>query len=141
MSSQELQDRQDLQDLMVRYAMGIDERDYDSYRACFASDVEFTDFTSEPIVGIEPWVEYVQGVLDPYRATQHMLGPQWAVVDGDRAHARTDLQTQHWRKDPDGACLTLWGTYQTDAVRIDGEWKIQRHRLVTRATQLTGMPD
>ncbi len=132
MSDQAVVDRFALQDLMLNYTSGVDERDFERYRACFADDVEVLDFTPEPIVGGDAWLTYVKKALDRYSATQHLLGLQRATVDGDRAHARTDVQAQHFLNEPKGATLTLWATYETDFVRDGQQWKIKRHRLVTR---------
>jgi hypothetical protein len=65
-----------------------------------------------------------------------MLGPQLATVDGDTAHCRTDVQALHYLKDKPGTTLTLWATYETDMRRIGGEWKIARHKLVSRGTRV-----
>ena len=86
MSDQLIADRIALQDVMLRYAAGVDERDYDLYRSCFADDVEVLDFGSEPVHGGDAWLAYVKKALERYNATQHMLGPQLATVDGDTAH-------------------------------------------------------
>ena len=32
-------DRQSLQDVMLRYAAGVDDRNFEIYRSCFADDV------------------------------------------------------------------------------------------------------
>jgi hypothetical protein len=65
-----------------------------------------------------------------------VLGPQLATVNGDHAHCRTDVQAHHYLKDRPDSTLTLWATYETDMQRIGGEWKIQRHRLVSRGTRV-----
>ena len=36
----ELEDRLAIQDVMTRYAAGVDDRDFEQYRGCFADDVE-----------------------------------------------------------------------------------------------------
>ena len=61
-----------------------------------------------------------------------MLVPQFATIDGDEAHCRTDVQALHYLKEPEGEILTLWATYETDMKRVNGGWKISRHRLVSR---------
>lgn len=132
MSDQSIADRFALQDLMLNYTSGVDERDFERYRACFADDVEVVDFTPKPIVGADAWLSYVEAALERYSATQHLLGLQRATIDGDRAHARTDVQAQHFLKEPKGGTLTLWATYETDFVRHERQWKIKRHRLVSR---------
>ena len=125
-------DRIALQDVMLKYAAGVDERDFDLYASCFMENVEVVDFGEAPINGGDEWVEYVKGALDNYGPTQHMLGPQLATVDGDNAHCRTDVQALHYLKQPEGEILTLWATYETDMVRTKEGWKISRHRLVSR---------
>ena len=135
MSDQLTADRIALQDVMLKYAAGVDERDYDLYRSCFADDVEVLDFGPNPVHGADAWLEYVKEALEQYNATQHMLGPQFATVDGDTARTRSDVQALHYLKEPKGSTLTLWATYETDMERIDGTWKIKRHRLVRRGSR------
>ena len=125
-------DRIALQDVMLKSAAGVDERDFDLYASCFLENVEVVDFGEAPINGRDEWVEYVKGALDNYGPTQHMLGPQLATIDGDNAHCRTDVQALHYLKQPEGEILTLWATYETDMVRTDEGWKISKHRLVSR---------
>lgn len=133
--SQLLEDRIALQDVMLRYAQGVDERDLRLYRSCFTDDVEVVGFAEGTVVGGDAWAEFVKNALIPFGATQHMLGPQLATVDGDTAHCRTDVQAVHCMKEPEGEVFTLLATYVTDMVRINGQWKIKRHELVTRTTR------
>ena len=125
-------DRIALQDVMLKYAAGVDERDFDLYASCFTENVEVLDFGEAPINGRVEWVEYVKAALDNYGPTQHMLGPQLASIDGDNAHCRTDVQALHYLKQPEGEILTLWATYETDMIRTNEGWKISKHRLVSR---------
>ena len=137
MSNDLTADRIALQDVMLRYAAGVDERDMDLYASCFADDVEVLGFGAETVNGRDAWVDYVKKALEAYGPTQHMLGPQLATVDGDSAHCRTDVQAHHYLKDdPDDRTLTLWATYETDMGRTADGWKITRHRLVSRGTRI-----
>ncbi len=135
MSDQFVADRIALQDVMLKYTAGVDERDYDLYRSCFADDVEVLDFGPNSFHGADAWLDYVKEALEQYNATQHLLGPQFATVDGDSARTRSDVQALHYLKEPEGSTFTLWATYETDMVRIDGAWKIKRHRLVPRGSR------
>lgn len=128
-------DRIALQDVMLRYAAGVDERDFAMYGACFAANVEVVGFGPQPFHRRDAWVAYVQQALEQYGATQHMLGPQLAAVDGDSAHCRTDVQALHYLKEPAGQILILWATYETDMTRTADGWQIIRHRLVPRGTR------
>ncbi len=136
MSDRLTADRIALQDVHLRYAAGIDNRDMDLYRSCFAEDVEVLGFGEETFHGIEAWVAHVSEALEQFGPTQHMLGPQLATVDGDIAHTRSDLQALHYLADAEDTTLTLWATYESDMRRIDGEWKIYRHRLISRGTRV-----
>ena len=129
--------RMAVQDVIIQYAACIDERDFGSYRGCFADDCEFVGFGSEPIRGADAWVQFVQKTVEPFSATQHMLGPPQVRLAGEAASLRTDLQAQHFLREPRGRILTLWGTYRTDLVRTGGAWRMQRHELVVRATRMS----
>lgn len=132
------EDRIAVQDVLLRYAAGVDERDLDLYETCFADDVEVVGFGDATVHGKKPWREYVETALERFGPTQHMLGPMLADIDGDKANCRTDVQAFHCMKDPEGATLTLWATYKSDMQRINGEWKITRHELVPRHTRIDG---
>jgi ketosteroid isomerase-like protein len=121
-------DRIELQDLMLNYAAGVDERDRQRYAACFADDVEAVNFGTRIYRGRDTWVDYVWSALEKYQSSQHLLGPQFATIDGDHACTRSDVQALHFLADGGGR-LTLWGTYHTDMRRIDGRWLISRHEL------------
>ena len=134
------EDRIACQDVMLKYAKGVDERDLDLYRSCFADDVEVVGFGDETVNGGDAWRDYVANALERFGPTQHMLGPQLATIDGDDAHCRTDVQALHYLKEPQGSTLTLWATYVTDMRRMDGDWKIVRHELVSRGTKIDPAP-
>ena len=129
-------DRIAVQDVMLRYAAGVDDRDMALYRSCFADDVEVVGFGSEVYRGVDNWANYVERALEAYGPTQHMLAPMLATIDGDEAQCRTDVQALHYLKDQEGATLTLWATYVQKMRRIEGEWKIVRHELVSRGTKI-----
>jgi len=131
-----LADRLACQDVMASYAKGVDERDFELYRSCFADDVQVVGFGESNIEGADAWRDYVVGALDNFAKTQHMLGPQLATINGDFADCRTDVQAWHLMKDPADQTLTLWATYLSQMRRTDSGWKIQRHELVSRATSI-----
>ncbi len=129
------QDRFAAQHVIIRYAACIDDRDFERYRECFTTDVELHGFGTEVIRGVDAWIDFVHKALSNFAATQHMLGPPLVEMSGGSAEMRTDLQAQHFLSEPKGRIFTLWGTYRTSLVRIDREWRIKRHELLTRATR------
>ncbi|MEM9624376.1 MAG: nuclear transport factor 2 family protein [Pseudomonadota bacterium] len=136
--SEQVADRIAVQDVMLRYAAGVDERDMDMYRSCFADDVEVVGFGADVFHGADAWVSYVEQALQQYGPTQHMLAPQLATINGDEATARTDVQALHYMKQPEGQTLTLWATYNSNMRRTPQGWKITRHELVSRGTKIDG---
>ena len=134
MPSDQAADRIALQDLMLNYAAGIDERDFERYKACFAADVEVFNFGAESYRGLDAWLEYVWEALEKYSSTQHLLGPQLATIDGDLAHTRSDVQALHVTKEEAPKKFILWATYNTEMARINAKWKITRHDLTVRGT-------
>ena len=135
-SIQRLADRLACQDVMASYAKAVDERDFDLYQSCFAEDVEVVGFGEETVHGAQAWTAYVKGALERFSKTQHMLGPQLATINGDRADCRTDVQAWHLMTDPANQTLTLWATYLSQMQRTADGWKICRHELVARATSV-----
>ena len=129
-------DRIAIQDVMSNYAAGVDERDLDRYRRCFADDVVIVGFGDGTTEGADQWVTDVIGKLGAFGATQHMLGPVYAEVTGDHADVRTDVQALHYMANDPDTMLTLWATYVTEMKRIDGAWKISRHELIRRGTRI-----
>lgn len=130
-----LNDRLALQDVMLRYAAAVDDRDYEAYRALFTDDVEVVGMGSETITGLDNWYEWWREALSRYGNTQHMLGPILVNIDGDRAETRSDVQAWHALKDQPEKTVTLWATYKTNMVRVDNGWKIDRHELVVRGSR------
>ena len=124
-----LADRLAVQDVMARYARHVDERELDDFRALFDPNVQVEGMAPHTLDGVEPWLEVVQTTLGRFGKTQHMLGPVLAEIDGDHAHARTDLQAIHANLPPATGLFTLWGTYHTEMARGADGWRIVRHRL------------
>ena len=124
------------QDVILQYAACIDELDFDRYRDCFVDDCEFVGFGRETICGANAWVKFVEKTVEPFSATQHMLGPPLTTIEGERAFLRTDLQAQHFLREPEGRIFTLWGTYRSELSRdAVGNWRMTRHELIVRATR------
>ena len=65
-NEQYLADRIALQDVMLKYAAGVDERDFDLYASCFMDNVEILDFGESTINGRDNWVTFVKEALNAY---------------------------------------------------------------------------
>ena len=131
---QALLDRMAISDIVVRYATGIDMRDWAAYRSCFTDDVEI-DFTSwsggEPsTMKADDWVALVRATLSGFAATQHISTNHVITIDGDRATCVSYMQAQHYLPNAQGDnAFTLGGYYSNRLVRTADGWKIRGCRL------------
>ena len=137
---QMLLDHQAISDTVIRYATGIDMRDWDAYRSCFTDEVDI-DFTSfgggEPqTMRADQWVAGVRAGLSGFKATQHISTNHVITLDGDDATCVSYMQAQHYLPNDKGdSSLTLGGYYTNSLVRTGSGWRIRRcHLTVTWTT-------
>jgi len=115
-----VEDRIALQDVMLKYAAAVDEKDYEGYRVLFTDDVHVIGLTPDDFHGMEAFFPRWKNAIDQYDSTQHKFSPMLAEIDGDYARTRNDLQALHYPKGDAETTVTLWGTYKTDMQRVDG---------------------
>lgn len=129
-------DRQEIVDVMSRYARGIDRRDAALYRACFTDvlDVEMPG-ASWPAITAEKWTEHALGVVSAFESTQHIITNHVVELEGDDARCTAYVQAQHWR--PESAWL-IGGQYRNQLSRVAGEWRIRHLELQFAWTERTG---
>ncbi len=118
-----------IHDLSLRYAEGIDRRDWALYRDCFAPQirVDFSTFTHVPApvepVPAEDWVAAVRGTIDGFDATQHLIGNHRITIESPTsAHYTAYIQAQHWLSTDEWYLVGGW--YDNRAEVIDGEWRL-----------------
>ena len=75
----EFEDRIALQDVMSRYAVAVDEKDYEAYRELFTEDVHVIGLTDEDMHGIEVFFPWWKEAIDKYDSTQHLFSPMLAT--------------------------------------------------------------
>lgn len=126
---EELLDWHAVHDLSLRYAEGIDQRNWPAFRAVFADNVlvDFSSFTHRPPAGPMPaaeWVRTVQGTIEGFTATQHLIGNHRIVVDGEVARYRAYVQAQHWMAT--NRFYLVGGWYENVAHRVGGEWRLSQ---------------
>jgi ketosteroid isomerase-like protein len=138
MPDNQTQERIALQDVMLNYAAGVDDRDFDQYRACFTEDVSVIGMGPEPVNGLDNWMKFVRQALSKYSSTQHMLGPQLAQINGESATTRTDVTALHVLDQGAAKTFTLWATYRSEMIKVQGQWKIQKHELIPRFSRQEG---
>ena len=90
LSSQEISDRIEIQDLMVRYARAIDTKDYGLLDTCFVPDAHVDYVSSGGTKGtykeVRAWLEKA---LAAFPAMMHLVSNNQVELNGDQANSRT----------------------------------------------------
>jgi hypothetical protein len=136
--SHPIADRLAIQDVMTRYANGVDTRDKDLYASAFVEDLRISGGfgTGPEVQGREAWVAWVWRQLERFGPTQHLMGNYVVELRGDQATMRTYVQATHIMADDPKTTLTLWATYHDELVRDGDIWRITDHRLEPHARQV-----
>ncbi|HET6950406.1 MAG TPA: nuclear transport factor 2 family protein [Acidimicrobiales bacterium] len=120
--------RQDIAELLVRYASAIDRRDWALLRTCFTDDCR-ADYGD---IGVWDGVEAITAYMTRSHATLghtlHRITNQAVTVGGDRASARSYVDAVLMAADGDSG-LNAVGFYDDELVRVAGEWRIARRRF------------
>lgn len=90
MSLQEISDRVEIEDLMVRYCYAIDDRDWDAYRSVFTADAIIDDTVTGGVrSGVEEHVSYLKRALTKILISQHAISTIMIKVDSNNATGRS----------------------------------------------------
>ncbi len=110
---------------VYRYALGIDTRDWQSYRTVFADQVhiDMSQVNGNPAVELSAgvWVRQVEALIGHMDATQHLMANPLTEVDGDEARCTMYVQAEHIVGD---RWFTIGGYYADRLRRAGGEWKL-----------------
>jgi len=110
---------------MVNYARGIDRRDWDLVRSCFAEDaiVHGTAFEGRR----DDYLNILRPGVEHFPSTQHFIGNQLREVDGHRAFTETYLIARHFADAAGEIDSLITGVrYEDQLLRQDVGWEISR---------------
>ena len=125
----EREDRQDIPDVLLRYATGIDRRDWPLFRTVFADDCELDYGEVGSWKGVDAITEFMQEAHAMAGHTMHRLTNQVITVDGDTAEARTYVDALIMVGD-EGSGVNATGFYDDELVRGDDGWRVARRRFI-----------
>jgi 3-phenylpropionate/cinnamic acid dioxygenase small subunit len=128
--------RQDISDLLVRYATGIDSRDWPLFRTVFTDDCHL-DYGEIGIWnGVDEVTNFMEQTHAPAGHTMHRLTNQAITVDGDKASARTYVDAVIMFADNQTGVNAL-GFYDDEIARTAEGWRIaRRHFTQVRVTMI-----
>ena len=120
-----LQDRAAIRDVVVRYADGVDRRDFDQVGRCFAPDVH-GEFGGEDRVGRDALIDFIRGVSH-FHTTMHFMSGSLIEIHGDEASSDTVAALTHHAAGKSGRTFELHmsdARYREKLAFRDGEWVI-----------------
>jgi len=127
-SAQELSDRAEIGEVIVRYGWAIDTKDWDLLDTCFTPDAQ-VDYSSNPggkkgaYRDVRGWLEKV---MSAFPVTQHLMANTDITLDGDRARVRTMVTNPQGAATREGPLHFFYvgGRYDDEFVRTPDGWKI-----------------
>jgi len=128
-----LEDRSQISEQVIKYAMGVDRRDWAMFADCF-TDPLYADFSGGGIpaapVSRARFVDQISTVLNGFTATQH-ISPNHVIEfdaeDPDRAVCYSYMYAQHLLEGArDGEYYLLRGAYTNRMRRTEEGWRIER---------------
>jgi 3-phenylpropionate/cinnamic acid dioxygenase small subunit len=133
-----LEDRLDITDVLVRYATGIDRRDWPLLRTVFTDDcvLDYGEIGSWD--GIDAVADFMEQTHALAGHTLHRMSNQAIAVDGDTASARSYVDALIMSADNTSGVNAV-GFYDDDLTRTAGGWRIARRRFtVVRVVPVGG---
>ena len=120
--------REDVADVLVRYATGIDSRDWELFRSCFTEDCD----VEYPEIGVwqsaDEITEWMRNVHDACGHTLHRITNQVVMQRDDGVTARSYVDGIVMFPDNEAGTRAT-GYYDDALVATDEGWKIARRRF------------
>lgn len=152
MDMQEIADRLELDQLMVRYVEAIDAKDWDLLDEVFTPDahLDYSSSGGPDGKGDYPTIKaWLQTNLAMFPMTQHLIGTSLVTIHGDHATCRTIFHNPMGVPvDDDGIydaagtglhVFVVGGWYDDTCVRTDDGWRIAE-KVETQAFTQGGFP-
>ena len=144
LNQQEISDRLELVDLMVRYSHAVDTRSFGDFDHIFTEDavIDYTAFGG-PRGTVDEIKTYLTETLAPFPTFQHLVANPLLVIDGDVASGRTMCFNPMGVARPEGESgeprmffCGLW--YEDQFVRTGDGWRIRERFEVKSWTHNMG---
>ncbi|MEE9606402.1 MAG: nuclear transport factor 2 family protein [Myxococcota bacterium] len=127
LSIEEISDRIQIDDLLTRYTVAIDTKDWSLLDTCFTPDAQVDYTTSGGTKGPYPEVrKWLEKALSVFPMTQHFISNTTVTIEGNEARARTYvLNPMGFPKDDGNLHIFTVGAYYIDKlVKTEAGWRI-----------------
>ncbi len=125
--------RVQLHDVVLRYATGIDTRDWDLFRTCFTQDCRADYGEIGQWEGREAITEFMEGIHADCGHTMHFIGNHVVRADGEAYVARSYVEAIVLRGDNIKG-LQMYGYYDDRFVLTGEGWQISSRQFVPTLT-------
>ena len=130
--------RQDVAEVLVRYATGIDGRDWDLFRSCFTEDCEADYGPIGVWHGAEEITAWMRECHEPAGRTLHRITNQSVAASDAGVVARSHVDALVMFADNMSGTRAT-GFYEDELVPTSDGWKIARRRFTMVLLQM--VPD
>jgi 3-phenylpropionate/cinnamic acid dioxygenase small subunit len=127
--------RQDVADVLVRYATAIDRRDWALFRTCFTEDCDADYGDIGAWHGVDAITDWMERTHRGCGHTLHRITNQAITPNGDGVAARSYVDAIVMAADNRHGTRGV-GYYDDELVRTDEGWKIARRRFTLVLLQL-----
>jgi hypothetical protein len=124
-----------IRDLLYRYAHGVDRRDLDLIRSCFAPEARYEGALA--VGTVADMLAALPAAMARYAATMHFMGAPAVTIDGDAARSETRTLAHHLLREPPAGLRTVAIRYEDLLERRPAGWLIVARR-VHRCWERTG---
>lgn len=125
-----LADRAAIQDVMLRYARGVDRKDLDLVASCFLPDAAYEGALAHGT--ITEALARLRTSMARYESTMHFVGNQLIEISGDSAQSETYAVAYHRLTEGNVTQLFAVGVrYLDELVRAGEQWRIRRRVVKT----------
>jgi hypothetical protein len=125
LDQQELSDRFEIQDLLVRYSQRLDAFDFDAMDELFTDDAVLDYSQTGAINGTWPEQKaFIASAFKGFKGTQHLLGLPSITVTGDTATCRSICFNPMVVDDKKVFFVGIW--YVDELVRTGSGWRFAK---------------
>ena len=126
---EQLSDRVEINDLLIRYTTAIDTKSWTLLDTCFTPDAHLDYTSAGGIKGPYPTVRgWLEKALAAFPMTVHFIGNSVVTLEGDKAKARTFVLNPMGFPNKDGSLhlFTVGAFYNDELVRTGTGWRIAK---------------
>ena len=116
-------------ELLNRFGIAIDSRDWDTFSSLFAQEVEFDYSSIGDIAGVFPPAEITNNAqknFGGFKVTQHVITNHQIKPSSDTAKCEAYVRAMHVLPNEEvEPMLEIGGCYLAELIQTDSDWKIK----------------